>query len=339
MKPRSAVTLIETLIAIFIMGVGLLALLTLFPLGALNMAQAIKDDRCAHANTNAHAIANAINLRKNPDVLAAMRMPATSLPTGPLQGPAATQLPNRTARGPSWPVFVDPLGFRAHLGQGTPAGVRQYWVGGTIGTVAQGGLRRCSISNVATDPNAVDAPNLSSAATTLPQLIPYTTFLDDVTLLDNGRPNLTEPGAVERQGRYSWAWVCQLRNAAATANQVVDLQVVVFSRRTLDFGTTTGPETWYAATFQPNQRTATLTWAAGTEKPVIRRGGWVLDASPPVPQLNTPQGKFYRVVNVTDVSATSMEVEFQAKPAGSANRPGRVVIMQNVVEVFNKGTF
>jgi hypothetical protein len=37
------------LAAIFIMGVGLLALLVLFPLGALEMAQVIKDDRAAQA--------------------------------------------------------------------------------------------------------------------------------------------------------------------------------------------------------------------------------------------------------------------------------------------------
>src|SRR5262245_8538599 len=42
---ESGITLIEVLTAIFIMGVGLLAVLTLFPLGALDMAQAIKDDR------------------------------------------------------------------------------------------------------------------------------------------------------------------------------------------------------------------------------------------------------------------------------------------------------
>ena len=41
----AGVTLVEVLTALFVMGIGLLALLTLFPLGALTMAQAIKDDR------------------------------------------------------------------------------------------------------------------------------------------------------------------------------------------------------------------------------------------------------------------------------------------------------
>lgn len=41
----SGVTLVEVLAALFVMGIGLLTLLTLFPLGALTMAQAIKDSR------------------------------------------------------------------------------------------------------------------------------------------------------------------------------------------------------------------------------------------------------------------------------------------------------
>src|SRR5262245_61659466 len=60
-KTRSGATLTEVLVAIFVMAIGLLALLTLFPLGALSMAQAIKDNRTAHAGKNAFAIAEAYN--------------------------------------------------------------------------------------------------------------------------------------------------------------------------------------------------------------------------------------------------------------------------------------
>lgn len=44
-RARRGVTLLEVLIAIYIMGIGLLALLALFPLGMLSMAQAVQDDR------------------------------------------------------------------------------------------------------------------------------------------------------------------------------------------------------------------------------------------------------------------------------------------------------
>ena len=52
---RAGITLLEVLAAIFVMGVGLLALLVLFPLGALSMAQAIKDDRAASVANDAES--------------------------------------------------------------------------------------------------------------------------------------------------------------------------------------------------------------------------------------------------------------------------------------------
>lgn len=44
---RPGLTLTEALVALFVMALGLLSLLTLFPLGAFQMAQALKDDRTA----------------------------------------------------------------------------------------------------------------------------------------------------------------------------------------------------------------------------------------------------------------------------------------------------
>jgi hypothetical protein len=56
---RGGITLVEVLVAIFIIGVGLLALLTLFPLGALELAQAIKDDRAGTIATEARVLGEA----------------------------------------------------------------------------------------------------------------------------------------------------------------------------------------------------------------------------------------------------------------------------------------
>ena len=53
---QAGVGLTEVLAAIFVMGIGLLALLTLFPLGALQMAQAIKDDRTGAVAARATAL-------------------------------------------------------------------------------------------------------------------------------------------------------------------------------------------------------------------------------------------------------------------------------------------
>lgn len=64
MTHRRALTLIEVLVTLFIMSIGMLALLVLFPLGALSMAQALKDDRCASTAAMAENVAIATNVRQ-----------------------------------------------------------------------------------------------------------------------------------------------------------------------------------------------------------------------------------------------------------------------------------
>ena len=52
------------------MGIGLLAMLALFPIGALSMAQAIKDERAAQASINAGNVAAIWKSRTDPAVTA-----------------------------------------------------------------------------------------------------------------------------------------------------------------------------------------------------------------------------------------------------------------------------
>src|SRR5436309_16101466 len=59
---RQGATLVEVLVAIFVMAIGLLALLVMFPLGALRMGQAIQDDRTAHTAQNAKAVPSLFNV-------------------------------------------------------------------------------------------------------------------------------------------------------------------------------------------------------------------------------------------------------------------------------------
>ncbi len=349
MKPRSAVTLIETLIAIFIMGIGLLALLTLFPLGALNMAQALKDDRTATAASNAQSLAKALRVRQNPLVLDAMRNPianAISLGapnTNAVLGPAAQRQAPRTGAVPSYPVLVDPLGFRSYQVQGNA--VRQFWVAGR-----PNGIRRVTLGNDP-DGNPFDFTNLSNPNLSQ-QIRSVTTFLDDMTFLadgdDAGRP-VSPPSPtslVERDFVYSWAYLCRMGNASR--EQLVDMDIIVYRKRSFDgAGGLSGLETSYNATFRPAgqaKNVVRLTWTAAQPKPAIRKGGWILDASvprnsPAALRLRRPQGFFYRVVNVTDVNNTTMELELQTDARNTNGaRAAEVVVLENVVEVFPKGT-
>src|SRR5258707_6368496 len=98
---RPGVTLIEVLVAIFVMGIGLICLLTLFPLGAMSMASAFKDERAAQAAINARTVADTKKLRGDSALLDYFKNPG---------GRAGSPLPNADPQSPSDPVFVHPTG-------------------------------------------------------------------------------------------------------------------------------------------------------------------------------------------------------------------------------------
>lgn len=103
-QSRAGVTLTEVLVAIFVCGLGLMALMTLFPLGAMNMAQAIKDDRCGHAAANASAILRSVW--------------RVSLESG--------QMDNNLELGLSQgPVYIDPLGVNMFGGAPVQGGIQR----------------------------------------------------------------------------------------------------------------------------------------------------------------------------------------------------------------------
>src|SRR5262249_17300090 len=163
MKRHSGVTLIEVVAAIFITGVGLLALLTLFPLGALNMAQAIKDDRTAHAAANAQTIHNLplyVDTTASPPRYLPLRY--DPLVVNAMNG-ADGKLPPR-ANGPGYPVFVDPVGVLKY-GK-TPA---ETWVAGQAG-----GIPRRTMSFLTVNQMKYE------------QVIPWCVLLDDLSFNTDG---------------------------------------------------------------------------------------------------------------------------------------------------------
>lgn len=146
MRRRSGITLVEVLVAIFIMGVGLLAVLVLFPLGALNMARAIRADRAMHCGSQAEAIANLWDLRHDAAVTAALDaspltrsdVPATAVFIDPFGAPTLQYIGQSVSAGFGSPGLrrISPSGLSAPVGErwftlpddlvfnpdGTPAG-------------------------------------------------------------------------------------------------------------------------------------------------------------------------------------------------------------------------
>src|SRR5262245_35918824 len=117
MTRRPAITLIEALMAIFVMAIGLLALLTLFPLGASEMAQSLKAERTARTANNAVAIFKSLDLANDGNINIFTGANTSNFespwPTAPGTPPVPPNgLPTlRTGATPTYPVYVDPIGF------------------------------------------------------------------------------------------------------------------------------------------------------------------------------------------------------------------------------------
>jgi Tfp pilus assembly protein PilV len=279
--PRSGLSLTEVLLAIFIMGIGMLSLLVLFPVGILNMQSAQRNSRMAVAVENGTALAempfihpvtgNPFSIRTDPMNEWALR---EELPnqTATTPAPASTNpffnadatpdgQANGAARfdlsGPSPPVFVDPQGTLLWGGGGSSANTA--FVGrclGVMNTPINGPVIVNYVNpNTGTGTIARSygirrvAPTFTAGITGTP-LASYirSTFmmLDEVTFSPNGEPTTQGPGSVliERARRHSWAYMW--RRPRASDTKVADLTVVMFSGRQIEgSGFANPPEPYY----------------------------------------------------------------------------------------------
>ncbi len=343
---RGGTTLVEVLVAIFIMAIGLMTLLTLFPLGALSMAQAIQDSRAGQAAANAAALVEAKQLRHDDKVGYDLdpNYPSSDhrrdvfiepLPRGN-KGVPSKKLPPAPLDGPSYPIFVDPIGFLATIHPDNTADP----VGGAELGNAPGILRRI--------PRYIYGTDTTSASYRTQYAYRFHSLLDDIQFdkdTNAGKPVIVAPGSsptIAREGRYTWAYL--LRRPRASDTSVVDVTVIVYNSRPVQSPLS---EHVFNVTFNPGKTQLDLPYAAGA-KPDIKKGNWVLDAT--VRQGNNPNftpephGYFYRVVGVTD-NGGSLSLEFQEPIKGllgdnTNSKPfaGTLIFMENVVEIFGKGS-
>ncbi len=299
MVKRTGATLVEVLVAIFVMGIGMLALLTLFPVGILTMRQAIQDDRAGQAAATAAALAQAFDVRSDSSIVGAFTSPGGGL--------------TAADDGPSFPVYADPWGYISYAN-----GSSRDWVGGQTGGVA----RR----------------NVSYVQNTPEDVMRWFTVLDDIIFNDNGVPQTFTNGKFERGRNYTWAYL--LRRPVNGVSSVVELSVVVYNNeRPLEStgNLQRGETVTTSAQFDPNNNLVMLDVPSGA-KPKIVAGSWILDIS--VPNNNEPgHANFYRLVGVKKESNTRYVVETQTPILGFGSNvsSGTVVIMEGVVEVFNRG--
>jgi hypothetical protein len=150
------------------------------------------------------------------------------------------------------------------------------------------------------------------------------------------------------------------------------VSVVVYSGRTQSLSPTGQPngEHAYAAAFFQGQKNVIVRWDVLSpleEKPPIRKGVWIMDGTLLTPTgLPDPHGYFYRVVNLTDLGTVvspgngrtygfmELELQYYSRAGTPTNVPdlqgfpaspsaypapcwGRLVVLENVVEVFDRG--
>ncbi|MFO0863704.1 MAG: prepilin-type N-terminal cleavage/methylation domain-containing protein [Gemmataceae bacterium] len=331
---RRGATLVEVLVAIFLMGIGMLALLTLFPIGVLRMEQALRDDRHTLASINATATATIQSVRTD------AKLRDTTDPTKWLFEIGPNGWANPSPHGPSFPVFMDPLGFQ----NAVAASPNQKFL-------AYDSTLKSSVYRV---PTSFTLSNRS--------ILQWFAINDEIIFETDDPPSAGAPTAAlpklnsgsqfDRNTRVSWAYMLQ-RPMTSDAS-LVNMSVVVYADRPTGFSRQFTPaENLYQASFDTNTNKVTLTYAAPTAVPPgvvpnLRSGDWILDCS--VEQAidpangaaySIPHANFYRVVSSTELSSTQTIVEIQT-PIRGFNRnvagpySGQIAVMEGVAEVFGK---
>ena len=365
MVRRRGVTLVEVLAAIFIMGIGLLALLTLFPLGALSMSNSVRDNNAAAAGSAALGIAQSFNLRNDPNLLLAMQSPpSVTIGTNTISG-----LPIQP-NGPGYPVYVDPTYaiFSNNIGFIQPA------IAGLSPTTP--GIKRIApfFNNYSALAAKAKLPKLTDR---------FFTYLDDINFDANGMP--ADPSGapanpnnvaqqIDRPGSLSWGYMIRpgrrganqasitspaslLPGASGTFfDQVDEMSIVVYRARPVN-----SPlgETPYSASGIASSTSLTLfynTVLPPTGVPDLRIGDFILDTTfdiVPDPNNNNNQfgsvhGYFYKIVDFIDSPTTKSMTLTLATPlrapvvstiggAPSPTQMGQVVHLKYVVDVQERG--
>ena len=338
------------------------------------MAQALQDQRAAEAATNAAAFARNVwktTCDADPNTGQSKFYDASGNPYCATQ-PFVTAMddPNRdapnnakitsmavmprtgttpTLTGPSYPVLVDPIGWQTNQS----VSVTQTWwmpVAASQPGLNVPGWRLPRRPLYVRQPTSAPTTNVSwvsiNSLGVLPMLKQFT-LTDDMTFNTfNGdainvagtpKRNLSD-NTVERQGRYSWAFLYRRSNNADRT--AVDITTILYSGRSLDVAS---QETPYLASGATGTKALTLVYTPGSQaKPAVRRGTWVLDASLWDSNSTTainplPQGIFYRVVNVDDSVSGNLVLELQTPLLGGPYQgPRSIVVMDKVIEVFTK---
>jgi hypothetical protein len=364
---RPGLTLVEALVALFVAAIGMICLMTLFPLGALQMGQALKDERSSQLAVQADAkvrtywrglLDGTLTDSGTPTLMTSFSNPGNGNGAVGSNAPPTILASSPGNIEPSYPVFLDAIGVSAWNGN------LQY-----VDKVAQ----------LAQLPRRTFAAwNFSSSSSTA-SVVRLAGLLDDLSYGDGGVATLTDPNsgtnltpAIERQGRYNWLAVVQRPDNSNPG--VAELKIVVFDGRAPGYPAP-GSETVYNKAnntgnldvwVTPGSTSLTLFYSGA--RPAVTKGRWIMDATlsdannttlvmtggtvqnPTTGgpyNLNLRNANFYRVVSVNDETPNQLDIEIQTPfklsrdPQGNSSQnalpySATIVVLNGVAEVFDR---
>lgn len=326
---RAGISLIEAMIAIGILAIGLLSLLTLFPLGAIQIGQALKDDRCAETALQADAYIRSYwryavagggtvggvydtNLR-DPDGYGTGTLfdKFTLPPPAPAPAPAPVQAADSEL---SYPVVVDPIGYASY-------------------TTFQNNIAGIASAPTRVTLAGIPDPNTAVHVATLP---------DDLVFSGDGQALLPLPGTqLVREGKYNWAAVLQ-RNPNSNVNEA-SLKILVFDGRPPLLNITSNEILLTAtpATITPGvTQSLTVSGLPPSDVPLLRRGGWIMDGTnTPAPNL-IRHANFYRITAVNPLGGGSFTVDLETPiirtDSGTTTYTAQFYLLVGLAEVFDR---
>jgi len=317
MTRRPGLTLVEVLTALFILALGVIAILTMFPLGASQMAVAVRESRSAEAAFNADAFFRTYWKTEvvekgggTEPFFAALTNPNSGLSAGFTHLVGGPLLPIAGPGEASYPVLVDAMGYVAR----NNGSMSQYWLGDAGDTH----IPRRSINTVGTDTQ---------------KALRLFSLMDTLGYDDIGTP------MSDRELRYNFLYVIRQPN---TSNPyVAEMMVVCFDRRAHLYAPP-GSEAVLYSTFNVADPTSGARPGSSSIRfdstPDLKPGAWIMDASvstnPAVSKMRN--ANFYRV---TAIDGTTNTVELQSPikvPSDNINAPytGTFVVPRGVSGVY-----
>lgn len=305
MTRRPGMTMPEVLVAIFVVAIGLVSVMAMFPFGAKQMSDALISDRSASHALSTDGLVRSY-WREKVVENNGNGEPFWDALDNPGGGLAAASPMSSAA---SYPVFLDPMGvFRTSSSSAA-------WVGdaATPTLVPRRSMRLVTESSAP----ARQALRLWSQA-------------DGFSWDDDSQP---KPGVDMRELRYNSLAVIQ--RPTNRDRYGATLKIVVFINRRHQFYPT-GSEVAYGVTFVPGSTQLTLPATAD-----VRKGSWIMDGTvnpPAAPSIR--HANFYRVVSAVENTPGTYDVELHTAikriDGQTSAYGGTAVVLAGVAEVFER---